>query len=61
MGEGLLLAVGLLLVLEGLMPLVAPRAWRETVSRIAQLHDGQIRFFGLAAVGGGLLVIAFFT
>jgi uncharacterized protein YjeT (DUF2065 family) len=43
-----------MMVLEGLLPLVAPRAWRETFQRVAQLADGQIRFFGLAAVAGGL-------
>lgn len=59
MGDALLLAVGLLFVLEGLMPLIAPRAWRETVSRIAQLQDGQIRFFGLAAVAAGLFLVWF--
>jgi uncharacterized protein YjeT (DUF2065 family) len=54
MGEQFLLAFALMLVLEGLLPLVAPRAWRETFQRVAQLADGQIRFFGLAAVAGGL-------
>jgi uncharacterized protein len=53
MAEQFLLAAALMLVLEGLMPLLAPRAWRETIQRVAQLADGQIRFFGLAAVAGG--------
>ncbi|MFM2447525.1 MAG: hypothetical protein RI936_1972 [Pseudomonadota bacterium] len=54
MGEQFLLAFALMMVLEGLLPLVAPRAWRETFQRVAQLADGQIRFFGLAAMAGGL-------
>jgi hypothetical protein len=58
MGESLLLAIGLVLVIEGLMPLLAPAQWRAAVTRIAQFRDGQLRFVGLAAVVAGLLLIA---
>ena len=54
------LALGMLLVFEGLMPLLAPGAWRDMVSRIATLQDGQIRFVGLLAVVAGLLVMMLF-
>ncbi len=54
------LALGLVLVFEGLMPLLAPRSWREMVSRIAAFEDGQIRFVGLAGVLAGLLVMTLF-
>jgi hypothetical protein len=57
MAESLVLAVGLLLVIEGLMPLVAPAQWRATVTRVARLRDGQIRFVGLGAVALGVLLI----
>lgn len=50
------LAVALMLVFEGLMPLIAPRAWRQMFSRLSELNDGQIRFFGLIAVVGGALL-----
>jgi uncharacterized protein YjeT (DUF2065 family) len=50
------LALALMLVLEGLMPLLAPAAWRDMFRRLLALSDGQIRFIGLALVGGGLLV-----
>lgn len=50
------LAVALMLVFEGLMPLIAPRAWRQMFSRLSELNDGQIRFFGLIAVLGGALL-----
>ena len=58
MGESVLMAVGLMLLLEGLMPFVAPAQWRAAMSRVARLRDGQIRFMGLAAVVLGLLLIA---
>ena len=53
----LLAALGLALILEGFMPLVAPGAWRRAFSQLLQMQDGQLRFFGLLAVGGGLLLL----
>ncbi len=58
MAESLLLAFGLMLLIEGLLPFVAPAQWRATVARISQLRDGQIRFMGLGAILVGLLLIA---
>jgi uncharacterized protein len=52
------LALGLMLVFEGLLPLLAPGAWREMAQRITGLRDGQIRFVGLAAICAGLLVMS---
>ncbi len=56
MASSIGLALALMLVLEGLMPLVAPAAWRDMCRRLLALSDGQIRFVGLSLVGGGLLV-----
>jgi uncharacterized protein YjeT (DUF2065 family) len=50
------LAVALMLVFEGLMPLVAPKQWRQMFNRLSELNDGQIRFFGLIAVLAGALL-----
>jgi uncharacterized protein YjeT (DUF2065 family) len=52
-------ALALALVLEGLLPLVAPGGWRQTFQKLLQLRDGQLRFFGLCSVllGLGLLWI----
>ncbi len=57
--ETLALAFGLMLVLEGLLPLLAPAAWRQMFQRVTELNDGQIRFFGLLAVMGGALLFWF--
>ena len=51
------LAVALMLVFEGLMPLVAPNAWRQMFARLSELTDGQIRFFGLIAVAGRRAIV----
>jgi uncharacterized protein YjeT (DUF2065 family) len=48
------LAFALMLVLEGLMPFLAPAAWRDMFRRVIELNDGQIRFIGLAAIVIGL-------
>ena len=55
--EVLLAGFGLALILEGLLPLLAPRAWREAFSQLLQLQNGQIRFVGLLALGAGLLLL----
>ena len=50
----LLAALALVMVIEGLMPLVSPARWREVFARILALSDGQIRFIGLASILMGL-------
>ena len=58
MAANLIAALGLMLILEGLMPLVSPSSWREAMRRISALRDGQIRFMGLAATVVGVLLLA---
>lgn len=53
-----LLALGLVLLFEGLAPLLLPRGWRQAVEQMAALRDGQLRFVGLMLVLAGLSVIA---
>jgi len=53
--ETLLAALAVMLVIEGLMPLLSPSAWREVFQRLLTLTDGQIRFIGLASSLLGLL------
>jgi len=57
MPESLLAAFALVFVIEGFLPLVAPRVWRETFTRMLALSDGQLRFIGLAAVLAWLVVL----
>ncbi len=63
MPETFLAACALVLVLEGLLPLIAPRAWRSFFRRlIDDLSDGQLRFIGLIAVAlGGLILMVFYA
>jgi uncharacterized protein YjeT (DUF2065 family) len=57
MGDALIGALALMLLLEGLLPLLNPRGWRGVFARVLQMTDGQIRFIGLLAVGAGLLLL----
>jgi hypothetical protein len=57
MGPTILMAIALVLVIEGVLPFLAPSVWRETFRRILQLSDGQIRFFGLSSMIAGLLLL----
>jgi len=50
-------ACALVLVIEGLMPFISPSGWRRSFTRIMQLSDGQVRFFGLLSIVGGLLLL----
>ncbi len=54
MGSTLLMALSLMLVLEGLLPLLLPQTWRDTFKRMIELNDGQLRFVGLMSVICGL-------
>lgn len=56
MSDVLWLALALMLVLEGLLPMLAPARWRQMFSEILKWQDGQIRSFGLACVCVGLLL-----
>jgi uncharacterized protein YjeT (DUF2065 family) len=58
--ETFLAACALVLVLEGLLPLVAPHAWRNAFRRLTELTDGQLRFIGLIAVAVGVLILVAF-
>ena len=56
----LLLAFALMLVLEGLLPFLAPRVWREGFRRLTELSDGQLRFIGLTSILVGLILLTIF-
>ncbi len=57
MNTTLLVAFGLMLVLEGILPLVAPQAWKQTFQKMIELKDGQLRFVGLLSMLIGFVLI----
>jgi uncharacterized protein len=60
-GSMLLLAFALMLILEGILPFMAPRAWRQMFLRVVSMSDGQIRFFGLTSMLMGMILVLFST
>ena len=52
-----LMALALMLILEGVLPFIAPNVWRDTFRKITQMTDGQIRFVGLSSMIVGLLIL----
>lgn len=59
MYENLLIAACLMLVLEGILPFLAPARWREVMLRVATMPDSQIRNIGLGSMllGAALLYL----
>ena len=56
-GLNWLAAIGLLLVIEGMLPFAAPAIWREGFRRILEFSDGQLRFIGAASMLGGVFLL----
>jgi uncharacterized protein YjeT (DUF2065 family) len=56
-GSDWLAAIGLLLVIEGILPFAAPAMWREGFRRMLELNDGQLRFIGAASMLGGVFLL----
>jgi uncharacterized protein YjeT (DUF2065 family) len=55
-----LTALALVLIIEGILPFVAPTVWRDTFRRVVEMSDGQIRFIGLSSIAGGVLMLLMF-
>ena len=56
MNSTIWLALALVLVLEGLGPLLYPRAWRKMVASLSQLPDNLLRRFGGGLVVAGIVI-----
>lgn len=50
-------AIAVAIIIEGIIPFLSPKSWKEVVSKIIQLSDIQIRLLGLAAMITGLLLL----
>ncbi|MDJ0709815.1 MAG: DUF2065 domain-containing protein [Woeseiaceae bacterium] len=49
--------MALVLILEGVLPFVSPRKYRQMVAEIARLGDNQIRNIGLVLMVVGVVVL----
>jgi len=53
----LLTAIGLFLILEGIMPFVNPGGWRRILESISQMSEQQLRTVGGCSMAIGLLIV----
>lgn len=53
--DSLWLACAMLLIVEGVLPFLAPRVWRDIFRRLTELSNGQLRFIGLISMALGLV------
>ncbi|HFQ5065689.1 TPA: DUF2065 domain-containing protein [Vibrio vulnificus] len=56
MSNSLWVAFGLVLIVEGLGPLLAPRGWRNMVAQLSQQPDNQLRRIGGCLVVAGAVI-----
>lgn len=55
--QNLLAALALMLIFEGMLPFIAPSAWRNAFRKMTELGDPQLRAFGFASMLLGLLLL----
>ncbi|KAF0814319.1 hypothetical protein IGB42_01220 [Andreprevotia sp. IGB-42] len=56
MTDSLILALALVLVLEGILPFAVPGLWRRTMGRLAMMSNKQVRIVGFVSMMVGLLI-----
>ena len=57
MSESIWIAIAIVLVIEGIGPMLVPDKWRQTIVEIAQLPSNQLRTFGGVLVTIGLVTL----
>ena len=50
-------ALALYLVLEGVLPFLNPQALKRVLTTLATFSDRQLRLWGLASMGAGMLLL----
>jgi uncharacterized protein YjeT (DUF2065 family) len=53
------IAIALLLLLEGILPFAAPQFWRRMVVKLAEQSDNTLRIAGFIAMLVGLVILFF--
>lgn len=59
MWADLLRALALVLVIEGLLPFIAPERWREMMLRLSEVDGRSLRIFGGVLIGVGAVLLQF--
>lgn len=61
MWDSLWIAFGLVLVIEGLLPSLNPKAFKQTMSTIRELDERTLRVMGLVSMTIGATIVYFLT
>jgi uncharacterized protein YjeT (DUF2065 family) len=59
MWDSIIPALALVLVIEGMLPFLSPKSWREAMSQAAQLPDNTLRILGLVSMMIGVIILYF--
>ncbi len=59
MWDSIILALALVLVIEGILPFLSPKRWRDAMSQAVQLPDKVLRGFGLVSMMAGVIILYF--
>ena len=57
MWQHIIPALALVLVIEGILPFLSPKSWRDAMSQAAQLPDGVLRGLGFVSMVAGVLIL----
>jgi hypothetical protein len=57
MWHELLVALALVLIIEGILPFLHPDGFRTTITAISRLGDGQLRTIGVASMLLGIITL----
>jgi hypothetical protein len=61
MSNSLWVALGLVLIVEGLGPLIVPNGWRNMVAQLSEQPDNQLRRIGGCLVVAGVVIAYVFS
>lgn len=57
MWDSIIPALALVLVIEGILPFLSPKSWRDAMSQAAQLPDNVLRSIGLFSMLAGVVIL----
>lgn len=50
-------ALALVMIIEGIIPFLSPRGFKESMLKILQMDDRALRMMGLLSMGAGVILL----
>ena len=57
MWDSIIPALALVLVIEGILPFLSPKSWRDAMSQAVQLPDNVLRSLGFFSMLAGVVIL----